>query len=129
MSKSCSMGPLWCCDKKPTCRFKRHKRRGFDPWVVKIPWRRKWHPTPVSLPGKFHGQRSLEDCSPWGCRRVGHDIATKHLLEVDKDAGRGEKSGPSQSACHIHPGPGVCFCLEVTAMLAIQWDVSPAPHL
>ena len=32
----------------------------FDPWVGKVPWRRKWHPTPVSLPGKSHGWRSLE---------------------------------------------------------------------
>ena len=30
-----------------------------DPWVRKIPWRRKWQPTPVFLPGKSHGQRSL----------------------------------------------------------------------
>ena len=30
-----------------------------DPWVEKIPWRRKWQPTPVFLPGKSHGQRSL----------------------------------------------------------------------
>ena len=34
-------------------------RLGFDPWVGKIPWRREWHPTPVLLPGEFHGQRSL----------------------------------------------------------------------
>ena len=33
------------------------RRRGFNPWVGKIPWRRKWQPTPVSLPGKSHGQR------------------------------------------------------------------------
>ena len=32
----------------------------------KIPWRRKWQPTPVFLPGEFHGQRRLEDPSPWG---------------------------------------------------------------
>ncbi|XDA86191.1 hypothetical protein R6Z07F_015941 [Ovis aries] len=32
---------------------------GFDPWVGKIPWRRKWPPTPVFLPGESHGQRSL----------------------------------------------------------------------
>ena len=32
---------------------------GFDPLVGKIPWRRKWHPTPVFLLGKFHAQRSL----------------------------------------------------------------------
>ena len=31
----------------------------FDPWVGKIPWRRKWQPTPVFLPGKSHGQRTL----------------------------------------------------------------------
>ena len=41
-------------------------RRGFDPWVGNIPWRRKWQPTPVFLPGKSHGQRSLADYSPWG---------------------------------------------------------------
>ena len=39
---------------------------GFQPWVRKIPWRRKWQPTPVSLPGQSHGQRSLVGCSPWG---------------------------------------------------------------
>ena len=42
------------------------RRRGFDPWVRKIPWRRKWQPTPVFLPGKSHGQRSLAGYSPWG---------------------------------------------------------------
>ena len=38
----------------PQCR-----RPRFNPWVKKIPWRRKWQPTPVFLPGEFHGQRSL----------------------------------------------------------------------
>jgi len=33
---------------------------------VKIPWRRKWQPTPVPLPGKSYGWRSLVGCSPWG---------------------------------------------------------------
>ena len=40
----------------------------FDPWVGKIPWRREWQPTPVFLPGEFHGQRSLAGYSPWGCK-------------------------------------------------------------
>ena len=39
---------------------------GFDPWVRKIPWSRKQQPTPVFLPGKFRGQKSLEGYSPWG---------------------------------------------------------------
>ena len=46
---------------------RRHRRRGFDPRVRKIPWRRIWQPTPVFLPGEFHGQRSLAGYSPWGC--------------------------------------------------------------
>ena len=39
---------------------------GFHPWVRKIPWRRKWQPTPVFLPGESHRQRSLADYSLWG---------------------------------------------------------------
>ena len=39
--------------------------------------RRKWPPTPVFLPGKSHGQKSLEGYSPWGHKRVGHNLATK----------------------------------------------------
>ena len=48
----------------------------FDTQVRKIPWRRKWQPTPVFLPGKFHGQKSLVDYGPWGLQRVGHDRVT-----------------------------------------------------
>ena len=46
------------------CRSRR--RRGFYPWVGKIPWVRKWQPTPVFLPGKFHGQKSWVGYSPRG---------------------------------------------------------------
>ena len=42
------------------------RRVRFDPWVVKIAWRRKWLPTPVLLPGESHGQKSLVGYSPWG---------------------------------------------------------------
>ena len=41
-----------------------------EPWVGKIPWRRKWQPTPVFLPGESHGQRSLVDYSPQGCKEL-----------------------------------------------------------
>ena len=44
------------------------RRQGFDPWSGKITWRRKWQLTPVFLPGKFHGQRSLVSYSPWGAK-------------------------------------------------------------
>ena len=42
------------------------KDTGFDPWVMKIPWRKSWKPTPVFLPGESHRQRSLAGYSPWG---------------------------------------------------------------
>ena len=45
--------------KEPTSQYRRLKTLGFDPWVRKIPWRRKQQPTPVLLPGKSQGQRSL----------------------------------------------------------------------
>ena len=44
------------------------RRLGLHPWVGKIPWRREWQPTPVFLPRKFHGHRSLVGYSPWGHR-------------------------------------------------------------
>ena len=46
---------------------------GSIPGVWKIPWRKKWQPAPVFLPGKSHGQRSLAEYNPWGLQRVGHN--------------------------------------------------------
>ena len=51
--------PGGASDKESACQCRRHKRYRFEPWVRKIPWRRKWQPTPVFLPVEFHGQRSL----------------------------------------------------------------------
>ena len=45
-------------------------RPRFDSWVRKIPWRKKWQPTPVLLPGKFHGWRNLIGYSPWGRKEL-----------------------------------------------------------
>ena len=69
--------PRWRSGKDSACQCRRRRRWGFDPWVGKIPCRRKWQPTPVFLPRESHGQRSLAGCSPWGCRRVKHDLVTK----------------------------------------------------
>ena len=49
---------------------------GFNPWVGRIPWRRKWQSTPIFLPEKFHGQRSLAGYSPKGWRE---SDMTKHV--------------------------------------------------
>ena len=63
-----------CTHTKPACQCRRHRRRGFNPWVRKIPGRRKWQPTSLFLPRKSYGQRRLEGYSPWG-HRVRHDWA------------------------------------------------------
>ena len=46
------------------------KRCRFSPWAWKIPWRRKWQPTPIFLPGESHGQRSLAGYSLWGLKEL-----------------------------------------------------------
>ena len=58
--------PGWLRLQRTCLQCRRCRRHRFDPWVRKIPWRRKWQPTPVFLPGKFHGQRSLAGYSLWG---------------------------------------------------------------
>ena len=60
----------------------RPKRYRFDPWVRKIPWRRAWQPTAVVLPGESLGQRSLVGYSPWGRKRLEHDLATKQQKTI-----------------------------------------------
>ena len=57
--------PWWLSGTESACQCRRRK---FDPWVGrrrKIPWRRKWQPGLVFLPGKSHGQRSLAGSSLW----------------------------------------------------------------
>ena len=64
--------------KESVCQCRRRKRCRFDPWVGKIPWRRAWQPTLVSLPRESHGQRSLVGYSPWGRKESGMNEATEH---------------------------------------------------
>ena len=64
--------------KEPACQCRRHKRRRFDPYVGKIPWRREWQPTPVFLSGEAHGLKSLGNCSPWGHKELDTIEVTEH---------------------------------------------------
>ena len=69
----------WFSGKESTCQCRRCR---FDPWVEKIPWRRKCQPTPVFLPGKSHGQRSLLGYSPWGHKRIRHDLTKQQQISI-----------------------------------------------
>ena len=55
----------------------------FDPWVTKIPWRGKWQPTLVFLPGESYKQRGVVDYSPWGCKES--DMSQWLSMHVCKD--------------------------------------------
>ena len=55
--------PRWRSGKESTYQCRNCKRSGFEAWVWKIPWSRKWQPTPEFLSGKFHGQRKLALCT------------------------------------------------------------------
>ena len=73
------------------------RRPRFDSWVGKVPWRRKWQPTQGSLPGKFHGQRSLAGYSPWDCKESDR---TEWLTQNIKEGGLRLTSG-MQTLCTI----------------------------
>ena len=65
-----------CLSSKRIClQCKRDRRLRFDSWFGKIPWRRKWQPIPVFLPGKFRGQWSLAGYSPW-CHKESTSLST-----------------------------------------------------
>ena len=117
--------------KNPSASVGVCKRCRFDPWVGKIHWRRKWHPTPVFLPGKSHGQRSLVGYSPWGCKRVRHDLATKTtttqqhtsyvklILPVIKER-KEERERKSLPICDILPVKVALSCLTLCYPMYIQ---------
>ena len=58
--------PKWLSGKESDCQCRKQRRLEFDPWVRKIPWRRKYQHTPVFLPGESHGQRKLAGYDPGG---------------------------------------------------------------
>ena len=91
---------------------------GFDPWVGKIPWSKKWQPTSTLLPGKFHGPGSLVGYRPWGCKDSDMTEHTAHTqrVEVRLSGGQnfllfsqfGPRSLPIGIAvfCRAHISPG-----------------------
>ena len=99
----CNEGPWQLGIKESACQCRRLR---FDPWVRKIPWRRKWQPTPVFLPGKSHGQRSLAGYSPWGLKELDMTEQQKEVHTLD--------SQPSVIALLVlGPAPSVGLCPKI----------------
>ena len=91
--------PSWLSGKEATCQCRRH---GFYPWVRKVPWRRKWQPTPVFLPGESHGQGSLAGYSPWG----GKELDTTEQLTATLSLLHEKMDHPKKSSMRE-----ICVCL------------------
>ena len=107
----------WFRGKEFTCQCTSCRRPRFNPWVRKIPWRRKWQPTPVLLPGESHGQRSLVGYSPWWSQRVRYDWATECFLhgQCCSDSVRQRHEWDIGSAL-LHS------CVDKTASQATSWE-------
>ena len=72
-------------DEESACQCRRRKGRGFDPWVGKIPWSRKWQPIHIFLPEKFYGQRSLVHYHPWGHKESGRTEQLRMWLRASEE--------------------------------------------
>ena len=81
-------------------------------------WRRQWHPTPVLLPGKSHGWRSLVGCSPWGCEE---SDTTERLHFHFSLTCIGEGNGnPLQCSCLENPRDGEAWWAAVYGVIQSQ---------
>ena len=81
--------PRWHSGKESASQRRRYKRGGFDPWVGKIPWSRKWQSAPVFLPGKFHGQRRLVGAKSQ-TRQSAHTVLLRETQRRDTQGEAGE---------------------------------------
>ena len=102
--------PFWV--KNLPAMQKMPKRSRFDPWFGKFPWRRRWQPTPVFLPGEFHGQRSLVTYSLRGCK----ESDTTEQLSAHKPSGvmKSLQAQPVWPRRWIIPWSSLC-CLLITS--------------
>ena len=94
-----------------------HTGDRLDAWVRKIPWRRKWQPTPASLPGKSYGQRSLQATIHKGRQESGPKTkhACSHGLVFLETRSR---KAPTQSGLHrTKAAPGALITQECTRVL------------
>ena len=124
----CILGLLWWLSgRESACLSRRH---GFNSWVRKIPWRSKWQPTSVFLPGKSHGQRSLAGYRRWRHKRVRHDLATKQSVSNSKSLK--PSSGQVTFYCsHLLPPLQSLMHLNehhATTAAGPQWKLHPSCH-
>ena len=100
------------------------RRPGFSPWVGKLPWRRKWQPTAVSLPGKSHGRRSLY----LPCPLYLEFLSLLHLSKLFKSykgSSTTMTSGPSSHRSLITMN---CFLLNTSLPHCLKFTMQSQHH-
>ena len=123
--------PWWLSGKEFVCQCRRPR---FDLWLRKIPWRRKWQPAPVLLPGESHGRRSLAGYSPWGCERVVHKLVTRTTTARFRSfllfiSGRIEVSDCwTLLELSICLSIFFCLCQSASRILVSQPGIEPGPR-
>ena len=110
--------PWWLSSKEFPCQCRRPR---FDPWLRKIPWRRKWQPTPVFFPREFHGQMSLAGYSPWG--RKESDM-TKHTYHTQTVTCLWSEVKVSQP-CPTLLNPMDCIVHGILQARILEWVAQP----
>ena len=113
------------------------RRPGFNFWVRKILWRRKWQPTPVFLPREFQGQRSLAGYSPWGHKELDTTewlthTSCCHGFHVKKERmedSKGRGNSPSILSSQKKPVPPPLL-LQITPIHCPPFlqHLQPSPH-
>ena len=117
----------WLSSKESSCSAgdAGDTRRGFNPWVGKIPQRRAWQPTPVFLPGESHGQRSLVGYSPQGGKES--DMTEVTGREHEHTYYYSATTHPQQTLL-IDPSIP-CHCTEIQPQQSSPDSTSEGPHL
>ena len=113
--------PRWFSGKESTCQCRRHE---FNPWVGKIPWRRKWQPTPVFLTGKSHGQRSLVGYSPCSYK----ESDTTEQLSQHTFAPINNVLHPVRKQSRVSPRDKNKYCMEVEVKLLSRVRLFATPR-
>ena len=125
----------WCSGIESVCQWRRDARDGFNPWVGKIPWKRKWQSTPVLLSGIFHGQRSLVAFSPWGHKKSDVTDHTHTHTQVNEFQINQQKSNLNhqnrEANSHRKRIPQHCqkFILFLSAFSKIAYNILPVWQL
>ena len=98
-----------------TCQCKRHKKCWFDPWVGKIPWRRKWQLTPVFLPGaspRTEEPGGLQSMGSHRVRRDWKDLACTRTVSGETEAGKERNKHGMQAVAAVAPAPSFLSCSQ-----------------